>query len=48
MDVTKGQRDVDEHDGIADDNGADVAVALSVDFIFNAPLGAEGDGQVGV
>lgn len=48
VDVTQGQGDVDEHNTIAEDHSADVAVALSVDLIFNAPLCAESDGQVGV
>ena len=48
LDVTQGQGDVDEHDGVADDDGADVTVALSVDFVFDTPLSAEGYGQVGV
>lgn len=48
LDVTQSQRDVQEHDGVADDNGADVTVALSVKLVFNAPLCTEGYGQVGV
>lgn len=48
MDVTQGQGDVHKHNDIANHNGADVTVALSVYFIFNAPLGAKGYGQVGV
>lgn len=48
MNVAEGQRDVDEHDDVTDDDGFNVAVALSVQFIFNAPLWAEGNGQVGV
>lgn len=48
MDVTQGQRDVDKHNGIADHYGADIAVALSVNFIFYAPLCTECYGQVGV
>lgn len=48
MDVTQCQGDVDEHDGIADDYGADVTVALSVYLIFDTPLCAEGYGEVGV
>lgn len=48
VDVTQGQGDVDEHNAIAEDHSADVAVALSVDLIFNAPLCTESNGQVGV
>lgn len=48
VDVSQGQRDVDKHDDVADDHRADVAVALPVDLILDAPLRAEGDGQVGV
>lgn len=48
VDVTQGQGDVDEHNGIADYYGADVTVALSVYFIFNTPLCTKGNGQVGV
>lgn len=48
MDVTEGQGDVDEHNGITDYDGADVTFALSVYFIFNTPLGTKGYGQVGV
>ena len=48
VDVTQGQGDVDEHNGIADYNGANVTVALSVNFIFNTPLCGERYGQVGV
>lgn len=47
-DVTQGQRDVDEHNDVADYNSADIAVALSVYFIFNTPLCTEGYSQVGV
>lgn len=48
VDVSQGQRDVDKHDDVADDHGADVAVALPVDLILDTALRAEGDGQVGV
>lgn len=48
LDVAQGQRDVQEHDGVADDDGADVAVALAVDLVLDAPLAAEGHRQVGV
>lgn len=48
VDVTQGQRDVDEHDGIADYYGADITVALPVNLILNAPLSTERYGQVGV
>lgn len=48
VDVTQGQGDVDEHNGVADYDGADIAAALSVYFIFNTPLCTKGDGQVGV
>ncbi len=48
VDVTQGQGDVDEHNGVADYYGADVTVALSVQFIFNTPLCTKGYGQVGV
>lgn len=44
--MTQGQRDVDEHDGVADHYGADVTVALSVYFVFNTPLRTKSDGQV--
>lgn len=46
--MAQGQGDVDEHNGVADGDGADVTVALSVYFILNAPLCAKGYGQVGV
>lgn len=48
MDVAQSKGYVDEHDGIADHNSADVAVALSVDLVLNAALCAEGYSQVGV
>lgn len=47
-DVAQGQGDVHKHNDVANHDGADVAVALSVYFVFNTPLGTEGDGQVGV
>lgn len=46
--MPQSQRDVDEHDDVADQDGVDVAVALAVDLVLHAPLCAEGDGQVGV
>lgn len=48
MNVTQGQGDVKEHDAIAEDDGADIAVALSVNFILNTSLCTEGYSQVGV
>lgn len=48
LDVTQGQGDVDEHDGVTDHDGTDVTVALSVNFILNTPLCTEGYGQIGV
>lgn len=48
VDVAQSQGDVDEHDGVADHDGPDVTVALSVDLVFNAPLCTEGYGQIGI
>lgn len=48
VDVTQGQGDVDEHNSIAENYGADVTVALSVYFIFNTSLCTKGYSQVGV
>lgn len=48
VDVTQGQGDVDKHNGVADYDGADIAAALSVYFIFNTPLCTKGYSQVGV
>lgn len=47
-DVPQSQGDVDEHGGVANQYGADVAVALSVDLVLNAALRVEGDREVGV
>lgn len=47
-DVPQSQGDVDEHGGVADQYGADVAVALSVDLVLDAALRVEGDHEVGV
>lgn len=46
--MTQGKGDVNEHDGVADYDGADVTVAFSCYFVFNAPLCTECYGQVGV
>ena len=48
LDVTQCQGDVDEHNSVADHDGADVTVALSVNLILNTPLCTERYGQVGV
>ena len=48
VDVAQGQGDVDEHDGVADHDSADVTAALSVDLILDTPLRAERYGQVGI
>lgn len=48
LDVTQGQGDVHKHNDVTKNDGVDVAVALSVYFIFNTPLGTEGYRQVGV
>lgn len=48
LDVAQGQGDVHKHNDIANNNGTDVTVALSVYFIFNTPLGIKSDSQVGV
>ena len=48
LDVPQGQGDVDEHDDVADHNGGHVVLALAVDLILDAALGAEGHRQVGV
>lgn len=48
LDVAQGQGDVHKHNDIANNNGADVTVALSVYFIFNTTLATKGDSQVGV
>lgn len=47
-DVSQGQRNVDKHSDVADDHREDVVAALPIDLVLNAPLCAEGDGQVGV
>lgn len=48
MNVAQGKGDVEEHDGVADHYGSDVAVALAVDLVLDAALRAVGDGQVGI
>lgn len=46
--MAQSQGDVDEHNGVADGDGADVAVALSVYLVLNTPLCTKGYGQVAV
>lgn len=46
--MSQSQRDVDEHDDVADHDGGDITVALAVDLILDAALRAERDDQVGV
>lgn len=48
VDVTQGQGDVHKHNGVADNYDPDVAIALSLYFIFNTPLCTIGYSQVGV
>lgn len=47
-DVPQRQGDVDEHGGVADQDGGDVAVALSIDLVLDAALRVEGDREVWV
>lgn len=46
--MSQSQGDVDEHGGVADQYGGDVAVALPIDLVLDAALRVEGDDEVGV
>lgn len=46
--MPQSQGDVDEHDGVADEYGGDVAVALAVDLVLDAALRVEGHDELRV
>ena len=46
LDVTQGKGNVHKHHGVADDDGEHVTVTFPVEFILNASLGSEGNGQI--
>ena len=48
FELSKSDRDVQEHDHIADKNGDDVGVTFAIQFILNSTLGREADGEVSI
>lgn len=46
--MSESQGDVDEHGGVADQYGGDIAVALPIDLVLDATLRVEGDDEVRV
>lgn len=46
LDMPQGEGNVQKHHGVADDDGEYVAVTFPIEFIFNASLSSERNGQI--